>query len=225
MPKITRLERQKRNKERVNVYLAGEFAFGLAILEAARLRVGQELSDDEIRTLKARDTYHKAFERVLRLLGRRARTEREIREYLRKHGYTDEVVEEVVQRLHALNLLDDAAFAREWIENRTRHRPRGRQALISELRRKGVAQETIEAALDDASLDEPTLAIEAAERYVIRLQTIDDYATFARKLGSYLARRGFSWEAARHAVNHYWQLRTQDNGRPDFDNEHWNTEE
>ncbi len=225
MPKITRLERQKRNKERVNVYLDGEFAFGLALVEAARLRVGQELSDSEIQALKRRDTYHKAFDRVLRLLGRRARTAHEIRDYLRKHGYAETIIEQVVHRLHDLNLLDDAAFAREWIENRSRHRPRGRQALISELRRKGVAQETIEAALENANLDEEQLAIEAAERYVQRLGTVDEYATFARKLGAYLARRGFSWHAVRHAVDHYWQQRLHNDVHPNFDNEEWNTEE
>ena len=76
---ITALIAQKRNKDRVNVYLDGEFAFGLAAIEAIRLRQGQVLSDEEIEHLKALDEIERAHERALNLLSYRPRSAQEIR--------------------------------------------------------------------------------------------------------------------------------------------------
>ena len=69
--RITALKFQKRNRDRVNVYLDGRFAFGLAAIEAAHLRVGQVLSDEEIARLKERDQVERAVQRAMDLLSYR----------------------------------------------------------------------------------------------------------------------------------------------------------
>lgn len=82
-----------------------------------------------------------------RLLENRSRTTAEIRRRLIDQGYRPVLIDGAVQRLTELGYLDDAAFARAWVESRDRARPRGARALRDELRRKGVAADDAEAAL------------------------------------------------------------------------------
>jgi len=188
--RITALKVQKRNRDRVNVYLDGRFAFGLAAIEAAHLRVGQVLSDEEIARLKGRDRVERGVQRAMGLLSYRPRSEAEIRRRLREKGYDEAEITEVVERLRRVELLDDEAFARYWVENRFQFNPRGVVALRQELRQKGVDDAVIEEVL--AEYDEEAAAARAAERVVRRLHGLDT-ATFRRRLVDSLRRRGFSY--------------------------------
>ncbi len=87
------------------------------------------------------------LEAAARFLEVRPRSVAEVRRRLRDAGYRPELVEGAVERMLTLGYLDDAAFARTWVESRDRARPRGARALRDELRRKGVAPADIEAAL------------------------------------------------------------------------------
>jgi regulatory protein len=188
--KITALRFQKRNKERVNVYIDDRFAFGLAALEAARLRVGQMLSDDDIAQLQIHDEVERAYERALNFLSYRPRSEAEVRRNLRKKDVEDEIVEVVVERLTRAGLLDDREFARYWVENRLQFNPRGARALRHELREKGISDAIIADALVD--LDEEAAARQVAESGARRLAHLEA-RDFRRRLGAYMARRGFSY--------------------------------
>jgi SOS response regulatory protein OraA/RecX len=83
-----------------------------------------------------------------RFLEARARSVGEVRRRLTQAGYRSDLVEGVIDRLAALGMLDDDAFARAWVESRDRARPRGETALRRELSLKGLDRETIEAALE-----------------------------------------------------------------------------
>src|SRR5512144_204464 len=117
MKKITAIEGQKRTPNRVNIHLDGEFAFGLARIVAAWLRVGQELSDEKIEQLIAEDARERAFQQAMLFLSYRARSEAEIRKNLRKHEFAEAVIEETLERLRQARLADDDEFARAWVEN------------------------------------------------------------------------------------------------------------
>ena len=108
---ITALRFQKRNKDRVNIYLDGQFAFGLAAIEAAHLKVGQTLSDDEIIKLRMRDDIERAYGRALDYLSYRPRSESEVCRRLREKDVADQVVAVVIGRLKRAGLVDDRAFA------------------------------------------------------------------------------------------------------------------
>jgi len=188
--KITALRFQKRNQDRVNVYIDDRFAFGLAAIEAAHLHVGQVLSDADIARLQERDEVEKAYERALNFLSYRPRSEAEVRRNLRRKGLDDEVVEAVVDRLVRAGLLDDEAFARYWVENRLQFNPRGIRGLRYELRKKGVPDEIIADVL--AELDEEAAARTVAESAIRRFASLPP-VEFRRRLGAYLARRGFAY--------------------------------
>jgi regulatory protein len=204
MPTITRLEAQARHPDRVNVYLDGAFAFGLSLDVAASLRVGRELDEADLAQLRADEAYRRALDRALGQLGRRPRSRQELARYLAGKDVPPEVVERVLARLGELELVDDAAFAEWWVENRGRHRPRGAQALRQELWAKGVGRDEQAAAM--AELDEDALALEVAlaqaHRYADQPQEV-----FERRLGGLLARRGFGHSALRRAVAAAWAAR------------------
>jgi len=187
---ITALRFQKRNKNRVNVYLDGQFAFGLAAIEAARLRVGQALSDDDVARLQMQDEVERAYERALDFLSYRPRSEAEVRRNLRKKNVEDEVVEAVIERLTRAVMLNDREFARYWVENRLQFNPRGVRALRHELWEKGVPASVITDTLAD--FDEEAAARKAAEAGACRLSRLEP-RDFRRRLGAYLVRRGFSY--------------------------------
>lgn len=195
---ITSLVVQQRNKERVNVYLNDEFAFGLAIEEAIKLRKGQKLTADDVQRLKALDEIAVAHEKALNFLSYRPRSIDEVRKNLRQKDISETAVETVIERLERVGLLNDAEFARFWVENRDRFKPRGERALRYELRQKGVSDEAIDLALEEVDTDDA--AYRAAQQRSRRYRNAD-VATFKKKMTAYLGRRGFDYGSIRDAID------------------------
>ncbi len=200
--KISALKVQQRNPRRVNVFLDGEFAFGLERVAAAWLRIGQELSDEKIAQLQKEDEGEKAYQQALKLLSYRPRSEAEVRKKLEQRGTPESMIAEVLERLRRSGLIDDARFARDWTENRSEFRPRGRRALTMEMRQRGVDDEAIAQAV--TGLDEDALAYQAAVKYSRRLDGLD-WQAFRRKLIGFLSRRGFNYEVSAPVVRRVWE--------------------
>ncbi len=201
MKTITRLQIQKKDKERVNVYLDEEFAFGVKLDVAMTLSKGQQLSEAEIAILRDDDARNKAFDRALHFLGFRPRSTQEVERYLEGKEYADEVVADVMERLARYDYIDDDAFARFWLENRERFRPRGARALRYELRQKGVANDVIDAVLSELNEDDSAWA--ALQPKLDGWRTLEKF-DFRKKATGFLGRRGFGYEAIREAVDRGW---------------------
>lgn len=199
--KVTALKVQKHHPNRVNVYLDNEYSFGLSRITAAWLRVGQELSPTKIARLQAEDQREEAYMQALHFLDYRPRSRAEVRRNLEKHAIPPEVISDVFKRLERSGLVNDERFAQDWVENRSEFRPRSRRALAFELRQRGLDDSAIEKALE--GLNEEVMAYQAAlkqARHFEGLQLRD----FNNKLGSFLARRGFSYEIIKHVVAKVW---------------------
>lgn len=197
---ITALEFQKKNPDRVNVFLDGKFAFGLPAIIAARLKPGQLLADAEVQALQAEGSIETAYDRTLNYLSYRPRSRAEVVRYLEKRDLPEGQIETVVERLERAGLLDDEAFARYWVENRERHRPKGLRALRYELREKGIGNEIMDRVL--VSVDVSDSAYRSAARKARQLAHLDEQS-FTRKIVEYLARRGFDYEVAREAAGRH----------------------
>ena len=208
---ITSLVAQKKNKDRVNVYLDGEFAFGLALIEALKLKRGQVLSDADIERLRGADDIEKAHEKALRFLANRPRSEWEVRQNLAKAEFDSDTTDRVVDRLKGVALIDDAAFVRYWLDNRAQFNPRGQVALRQELRRKGVDRAVIDEVLAATDQSDDQAAIQSALAKADRFRQLPQ-AEFAQKLSAYLLRRGFNYEAVREAVAAAWQATRKEQG-------------
>ena len=198
---VTEVAVQARDKERVNVAVDGAHAFSLALEVAEREGVapGLVLDRDRIDALLAVDSAARATAAALAFLGYRPRTEREVRDRLRERGHAPAAVEATIERLRGWRYVDDAGFARFWVEGRVEHRPRGRRLLEQELRQKGVDRETAREAVADADYDEVAAAV-ALARKRWPAYAADDPASARRRLGAYLQRRGFGRDAVRAAL-------------------------
>ena len=218
MKKITGLSVQKKNPNRVNIYLDGEFAFGVARITAAWLKNGDELSDEKIASLLATDTREWAYQQALLYLSYRVRSEKEVRQNLQKHEMPEAVIEETLERLRKAGLVNDNEFAQTWVENRSTFRPRSRRALAMELRQKGLDDETVHSAV--SGVDENALAYEAAQKRLGRLKGLE-WNDFRKKLSEFLARRGFPYSVISPIVTRIWsETHTDDNQlHENFENE------
>lgn len=204
--KITALKVQKKNPERLNIYLDGEFAFGLSRIVAAWLSIGQELEQAQIDSLLAKDEVEVAYQRALRFLSYKARSSYEIQQKLSKIGFSEEIIESVIQRLLSKGYLNDSKFASLWVENRSTFRPRSHRVLSWELRQKKISEDIINEVLEEAEA-EIDLAETAARKYMRRLEN-QDYETFQKKLSGFLARRGFSYNIVKQIVEQMWEENT-----------------
>jgi regulatory protein len=141
-----------------------------------------------------------ALNAALRLLSYRPRSQKELEQRLARK-FVPELVQYAISHLKSTGLLDDTAFARMWRESRERQRPKGKTALMSELRSKGVDKETARDALE--GLDEEALALKAAQKLLPRLARLSR-RDFQQKLAGYLQRRGFSFEVTTRVVRQSW---------------------
>lgn len=198
MPVVTAIEVQKRNKERVNVYLDGVYAFSLNLMDGAKLHKGQTLSDAEIAQMQGEDLVVRAVDSAARFLGHRPRSVTEVRQNLREKDFDAGVIDAALERLTSLGYLDDRAFARYWVESRTHFKPLGAAALRFELRQKGVADAVIREILE--TVDDESGAYVAAGPLLKRMRGVDR-RTARQKISMTLARRGFSFDDVRSALD------------------------
>ncbi len=204
MSQITRLAAGKGREKRVNVYLDGEFALSLAAEVALRegLRVGREITGDELTALAGADRQQRCHNAALRLLAYRPRSQAEVRQRLQKRGFEEVYIARTLDKLGEQGLLDDEAFARYWIDNRESFSPRSRRLTALELSRKGISRDVIAAAT--GRLDEGDSAYRAALTKARHLSPAD-YADFRQRLGAHLVRRGFGYDVVNATVARVWE--------------------
>jgi regulatory protein len=193
---ITALKTQK-SKQRVNVFIDHAYRFSLDRSLAARLQTGQPLTEEEISQLSREDEERRAYLRAMRCLSRRPHAEQEIWNKLSRSGFAEPVLSRTLERLREAELVDDAAFARIWVENRLAFRPRSAVALRIELKRKGVPSEAIERALD--GFEEDKAAKLAAEKGMRRYRHLS-HEVANKRLMAYLQRRGFKYAVVKKAL-------------------------
>lgn len=209
--KVTALEPQKNNPERLNLHVDGEFRCGIAleIVMGAGLRVGDEITPERLAELERQDVRWKAREVALGLLAYRPRTAEELRRRLARKDFPDDVVQATVDDLAERGFVDDAEFAAMFVRDRVRSKPRGKRRLVQELRARGVAAATaaraVDRTLEEEERSEADLALEAAQAWARRnltshRQTDGVELVLKRRLYGYLARRGFDSDAIRGAM-------------------------
>jgi regulatory protein len=206
--KITALRAQAKDPQRVNVFIDGEFAIGvgLSTITKTGLYIGKELSAEEFAKLEQTESGDKAYLAALRFLEARPRSVAEVRTRLGRKDYAPEAIDAAIARLAELELLDDAAFARYWVENRQAYRPRGAGALRDELRRKGINADVAAEVLNDDALtgDESASAWGLARAALHKYADSANRNAFTRRMGSYLQRRGYTFETIRPIVDQLW---------------------
>ena len=209
--RITGIEQQKKNPDRVNIFLDDQFALGLYKIVAFHLKIGDILDEASVKKLEAEDTKEDAYQKALRFLSYRPRTEYEVRSRLRKYEFSDLVIESIIETLLEKEYLDDQKFAEDWVENRTALHPRGKRLLQIELRKKHVDEEKIQTVLETI-VDEEKLVRSTAQKYCSRLNGLDK-VSYKKRLYGFLARRGFSYEDIKPIVDELWEEKESVNSK------------
>src|SRR5437588_3991311 len=205
--RITALQPQTNNQDRINLFVDDQFLLGISALIVLQmgLRVGQELSPDQLEQLHEEEALQQASNRALNFLSFRPRSREEVRRYLRKKETPPELIDAVMQRLDDLNLINDQSFTEFWVESHERSNPKGAQALKNELRMKGVKRELVDELVTDEQDEERALRAGCKKAAMLARQSEMDFKTFRARLGPFLQRRGFSYEVSTHAVRALWK--------------------
>jgi regulatory protein len=140
------------------------------------------------------------MEAALRFLEARQRSAAEVRVRLVHHGYRPDLVEGCIARLIDLGVLDDAAFAKAWVDSRDRARPRGERALRQELRQKGIDRAVVDETIEEREAERPDADEDAGrrllERHASALARVPDPRARRQRAYALLARNGFDPEVA-----------------------------
>jgi len=205
--RITSLEPQVNNPERINLYVDGRFLLGVnaEIVLKMGLQVEQELLPEQLEQLRSEEAEQQAVDRALNYLSFRPRSREEVRRYLRRKETPPEIIEAALARLDRLDFVNDRAFAEFWIETRGQFNPRGAHALKNELRMKGVEREVVDELVDDEQDEER--ALRAGRKKAMSLVNVPnmDYARFRNRLGPFLQRRGFGYDVTTRTVRALWE--------------------
>lgn len=196
--KITDIRQQQKRSDRYSIYMDGKYVFSLGELELLNsgLKIGKELSQEELAELKDTAKLDKAYDRALNYIAIRRRSEWEVRQYLKRKDYDQEVIEEILARLQAKGYIDDLAFAAAWVESRRLLKATSKRRLQQELRAKRVGDDVVRQALAQDETDEQEVLRELVTKKRQQTRYQDDL-----KLMQYLSRQGYNYDDIKEAMH------------------------
>ncbi len=143
-----------------------------------------------------RDIFDKFYNKALRFLSFRPRSEKEVRDNLKKAKVPDSTIQAISVKLKEKNFLNDEEFAKWWIEQRTAFKPRSLRLIKMELRQKGIAQDLIKKMIYESGITNKD-DLESAEKLIEK--RLSRYKNSSKeekiqKLGRFLASKGFDYD-------------------------------
>lgn len=221
--KITLIEPQKKQKGRFNIFLDSQFAFGADedLVVNDRLIPGKVIQKEDLEKLLFEVEVGKLMDRLYGLLSIRARSEKEIRDYLKNLSFKRKLkdkeeiaqvsVDLIIERLKEKGLINDLEFAKAWVESRRRSKQKSLKVLKMELFQKGIDREIIEEVARVESPDKVEDCLRRQEssegelaRLVlekkIRIWKNLSPQEFKKKAIEFLLRRGFDYEIIKEII-------------------------
>lgn len=195
--KITDIKQQVKRQGRYSIFVDEKYAFSLSENElmSSGIRICREYSEAELEDLRQTAILDKAYMRCLDLLSRRARSEWELRDYLRRKDYSPAVSDEIVNKLTDAGYVDDYAFAKSWVETRHLLKSISRRKLWQELKQKHIADDIITQVLDEDETDE----VDTLRELIAKKRTIVRYQD-PEKLLAFLMRQGYRYDDVKSAL-------------------------
>lgn len=190
MQTVTKLEYQKNNKERVNVYLDGSFFAGMSLENVIKfsLKEGREVDEQKLNELLFEENKQKAFQKSTDLISKFVKTEKQIKDYLKEKGFDEQVIFETVAKLKEYGFINDQAYVESYVG--FKKNVCGAKKIKQELFAKGISKKLLDK-VDELLGEEGTSACEnIAEKYMKNKEK-----TFENKvkLNRYLLSKGFDY--------------------------------
>lgn len=183
--KITKLEYQKKDPDRVNVFIDGQFAVGIDTNDVLNLKLyaNKEISQEELTNIIGQSEFGLLLNFALNYLSFRPRSEWETRFHLHRKTKDEKLIDGVIEKLKKINQINDESFAKWFIEQRNTFRPKSDRIMKHELKSKGISDEIIKRTLEN----DETSEFEKAYRLIKKPMERE-------KLIRFLGSRGFSWD-------------------------------
>ena len=193
--KITKLEVQKNDKNRVNLYVDDEFYSGIPaeLVYLEHLKTGLEIDEKDLKKIIFENEKSKAMSRVTKYIGSSLKTQKQIRDYLRKKEYSDDTIKFVMSKLVEYNYIDDKKYAQAYVL--TYGKKYGKLKLKSQLKVKGVSEEIIECVLEDNKVD----SIESVASKYLKNKVMS--YEVSQKLFRFLYSRGYEFDEINSYIN------------------------
>ena len=197
MRKITAITAQERRKDRVNLFVDGEFFAGVSLETTLKLRlkVGDLVDTDKLNEILMESERAEAVQKAADYALKTLKTKRQVKDYLTRKGYSEETVWYAVDKLKEYGYIDDTEYSRRFIESTAKRQ--GRRLTEYKLMAKGVKKEDIALAYENAETNDFENARALCEKYLKNKETTKENVLKAYK---YLIGRGFSYEQADFAV-------------------------
>ena len=191
---------QEKDKERCNVFIAGEYAFSLSleIVMKYRLKKGSEIDEKELNLIKEEDEFAFALKRAVNYLSKSLKTKKELKTYLTGKGFSEKAVKYATEKLVSYGYIDDYAYAKQYLENCKK--TQGDRLSDYKLMQRGISKEIIAKVREEVENNSFENAKVLAEKK-LKNKEINKENIF--KVYRYLIGRGFSYEEAEHAVSFF----------------------
>ena len=192
--KITKIKKQKRRKNRYNLYVDGEFFEGVDENTVVKLNLykGKVVEKGDLERIRKVEIEEKLHDKVLRLISRFPKTEKELKDYILKKGYSKEISQKEINRLKEYDLIDDDNYVENYVKSNRKYSIR---MLKNKLYKKGVPGKIIEKHLSVEDIQKKELKIlkKLAKKKFKRVDTLGEKEQ-KEKVFAYLARKGFNFD-------------------------------
>lgn len=206
---ISKIEYQKKNKDRVSIFIDDEFAFGLHIDLVLRfsLAKGQELDEDFIKDVLTEEDKKKALSYCADVVSKTFKTEKELRDKLKQKEYTEDAINYAIDKLKEYHYIDDNYFANMYVKQKSTSSKVGSRMIKQKLMQKGVDKEIINNALEEHIDDELEFnnALELALKKN-RSYTNPDTNKNKQKLSLFLQGKGFDFDIIKKVIHHIYTV-------------------
>ena len=198
MAEITSIEPQVKDKARCNVYIDGRFYCGIKLEVAIKyhLKAGMHIDESQLDEIQLETEKSQAVDKAMTHLSATMKTERQMRDFLAKKGYTDAVCDYVIERLKYYNFIDDYAYCRAYVNS---VQGKGRRAIEADLIKRKASREAISSVLDEFEEDDNE-AFEILQKY-LRGKEINKVNLL--KGYKYLLSKGYSYDTAQSAMEKF----------------------
>ena len=196
---ITKIEVQKNNDDRANLYLDDKFYCGISIelVMKEQLKKGMERDKDKLDQLVLEDEKGHALSKAVKYISSNLKTTKQIRDYLKKKDYNPQTIDYVIDKMNEYKYLDDESYAKSFVL--TYSKKYGKLKLISALKSKGITESIIEDLFTDENQTASNI-FAVAEKY---LKNKDKNAQTYLKLSRFLYARGYEFDDINRVINEY----------------------
>lgn len=194
--KITKIELQKKNEDRVNIYINFNYAFSCSkeLIYTYKLANGQQIEVDTLNNIVMEDNYIKCKSSALKIIERTYKSEKELFKKLTEKGYDEKTIDKVLEFLKKYSFIDDAAYTKMFIKDKIK--TQGKNKIKFALIKKGISEEVFEQELKvTEDIDQSnTIRVLAERKYKTLQKNEQDIRKLSKKLSDFLLRKGFQWE-------------------------------